>query len=280
MNQTESSANDNNPKPSITGETSSVPEWITETINNGSLRHVDLHTGVNGWASPPGNVFSLRSTNYFTTKQKSPAGNSLLSPAGVDWLKSTTKLDNILSHPDNRITHSLKNSQSPNTFVFAVNFQVSGKEHYNLVFYFATEKPVPLLLKPFLNGNDDTFRNQRLKLVTRIVKGPWIVKAAAGQFGAFILGKTLTCTYHRGPNYFEVDVDTGSSQIFSAVVRVVLEYARSVTVDVGFVIEAKEEDELPERLIGGVRICHVEKASAFVVKPGRMMGSAEEEDTN
>ncbi|XP_009111649.1 protein ENHANCED DISEASE RESISTANCE 2-like [Brassica rapa] len=285
MNQTESSANENNPKPSITGETSAVPEWITETINGGSLRHVDLHTGINGWASPPGDVFSLRSTNYFTNKQKSPGGDYLLSPAGVDWLKSTTKLDNLLARPDNRVAHSLRQAQargqSQNSFIFAVNFQVSGKEHYNLVFYFATEEPIPSdsVLKRFIDG-DDTFRNQRLKLVSQIVKGPWIVKAAAGQFGAFLVGKTVSCTYHRGPNYFEIDVDTGSWAILSAFVRLLLGYARSFTVDVGLVIEAQTEDELPERLIGAVRMCHVELASAFVVQPLAsepclMMGSAE-----
>ncbi|KAJ0253225.1 Enhanced disease resistance-like protein [Hirschfeldia incana] len=276
MNQTESSAN---PKPAITGATSTVPEWINETVNGGSLRHVDLHTGINGWASPPGNVFSLRSTNYFTNKQKSPGGDYLLSPAGVEWLKSNSKLDNILAHPDNRVAHSLRQAQargesSENTFIFCVNFHVSSKEHYNLAFYFSTEEPIPSdsVLKRFIEAGDDTFRNHRFKIVSRVVKGPWIVKTAAGRFGAFLVGKTLTCTYHRGPNYFEIDVDTGSS---GGEPRVVLEYAKSVTVDVGFVIEAKEEDELPERLIGAVRMCHVEKASASVVKPGRMMGSAE-----
>ena len=285
MNQTESSVGTNNTKPALTGSTSAVPEWTTETINGGSFRQVDLHTGTNGWASPPGNVFSLRSANYFTIKQKSPGGDYLLSPAGVDWLKSPTKLDNLLARPDNRVAHSLRQAQargeSRNSFIFAVNFQVSGKEHYNLVFYFATEEPIPSdsVLKRFIDG-DESYRNQRLKLVSQIVKGPWIVKAAAGQFGAFLVGKTVSCTYHRGPNYFEIDVDTGSWAILSAFVRLLLGYARSFTVDVGLVIEAQTEDELPERLIGAVRMCHVELASAFVVQPLAsepclMMGSAE-----
>ncbi|CAH8321161.1 unnamed protein product [Eruca vesicaria subsp. sativa] len=158
MNQTESSANDNNPKPAITGETSAIPEWITETINGGSLPHVDLHTGVNGWATPPSNVFPLRSINYFPNKQKSPGGDYLLSPTGVDLLKSTTKLNNLLSRPDNRI----RKAQSLNTFIFAINFQITGKEHHSLAFYFSTDQPIPSVLKRFIEG-DDTFRNQRLK---------------------------------------------------------------------------------------------------------------------
>lgn len=285
MNQTESSVGTNNTKPALTGSTSAVPEWTTETINGGSFRQVDLHTGTNGWASPPGNVFSLRSTNYFTKKQKSPGGDYLLSPAGVDWLKSTIKLDNIMSRPANRVAHALRKAQSrgesQNSFIFAVNCELSGKEHYHLVLYFATEEPLPSdsPLQRFIDG-DDTYRNQRFKIVSQVVKGPWVVKAAAGQFGAFLVGKTVSCTYHRGPNYFEIDVDTGSWAILSAFVRLLLGYARSFTVDVGLVIEAQTEDELPERLIGAVRMCHVELASAFVVQPLAsepclMMGSAE-----
>ncbi|CAN6850353.1 unnamed protein product [Brassica oleracea] len=209
MNQGESSARTNNTKPAVNGSTSAVPEWKTETINGGSFRQVDLHTGTNGWASPPGNVFSLRSTNYFTKKQKSPGGDYLLSPAGVDWLKSTSKLDNILSRPDNRVAHALRKAQSQNSFIFAVNFEVSGKEHYHMVLYFAAEEPLPSdsPLQRFIDG-DDSFRNQRFKLVSQVVKGPWVVKAAAGQFGAFLVGKTVKCNYHKGSNYFEVDVDT------------------------------------------------------------------------
>ncbi|KAL1212602.1 Protein ENHANCED DISEASE RESISTANCE 2-like [Cardamine amara subsp. amara] len=283
MNQTKTSADDNNSKPAKTESISAVPGWITETINGGSFRHVDLHTGSNGWASPPGNVFSLRSTTYFTNKQKSPGGDYLLSPAGVDWLKSTSKLDHTLSRPDNRVIHALKKSQSVNSFIFAINFQIPSKEHYSLVLYSATEEPIPSdsFLHKLING-DDSLRNQRFKLVSQVVKGPWVVKAASGNLGAFVLGKTVKCNYHRGSNYFEIDVDVSTSAILAAFVRLALGYVTSLTVDVGLVMEALTEDELPERLIGGVRICHMELSSAFLVddqknlqQPPRMMGSVE-----
>ncbi|CAA7023257.1 unnamed protein product [Microthlaspi erraticum] len=269
-NQTESSAGDNsNSKPARTGSESPIPEWITETINGGSLRLVDLHTGTNGWASPPGDVFSLRSANYFTNKQKSPGGDYLLFPAGVDWLKSSTKLENVLARPDNRVAHALREAQSRGqslkSFIFAVNYQIPG-EQYSLVFYFATEYPIPSdsLLHRFING-DDSFRNKRFKVVTRVEKGPWVAKAAAGSFGAFLVAKTASCSYHRGSNYLEIDVDLSSSRIMTALTRLALRYTTSLTIDIGFVVEPQAEDELPERLIGAVRICQMELSSAFVV---------------
>ncbi|KAK9273247.1 hypothetical protein L1049_018054 [Liquidambar formosana] len=251
-------------------KSTSTPDWISEVINGGSLKHVDLHTGSNGWASPPGNLFSLRSKTYFTKKQKSPSGDYLLSPAGVDWLKSPTKLDNVLARPENRVIHALRKAQSRNSslksFIFAVNLQVPGRDNHSAVFYFAAEDPIlpGSLLYRFING-DDAFRNSRFKIVNRIVRGPWIVKAAVGNHSACLLGKALTCNYHRGSNYLEIDVDISSSAIANAILHLALGYVTSVTIDMGFLVEAQAEDELPERLIGAVRICQMEMSSATVV---------------
>ncbi|XP_004291985.1 PREDICTED: uncharacterized protein LOC101306113 [Fragaria vesca subsp. vesca] len=250
--------------------TTSNADWISESIQGGSLRHVDLHTGSNGWASPPGDLFSLRGKNYLTRRQKAPAGDYLLTPVGTDWLKSSSKLENVLARPDNRVAHALRKAQaqgkSLKSFIFAVNLQVPGKDQHSAVFYFAAEDPIPSgsLLHRFING-DDSFRNQRFKIVNRIVKGPWIIEKTVGNYSACLLGKALTCNYHRGANYLEIDVDIASSGIAKAILRLALRYVTSVTIDMGFLVEAQTEDELPERLVGAVRICQMEMSSATVI---------------
>lgn len=246
-------------------------DWREEAINGGSLRQVDLHRGTNGWASPPGDLFFLRSKNYFTKKQKSPSGDWILHPAGFDWLRSAAKLDNVLARPDNRVAHALRRAQSSNrsqkAFIFAVNLQIPGREFHSAVFYFATEDPIPpgSLFYRFVHG-DDAFRNQRFKIVNRIVKGPWIVKAAVGNYAACLLGKALTCNYHRGENYLEIDVDIGSSAIANAILHLALGYVTAVTIDMGFLVEAQAEEELPEKLLGAVRVCQMEMSSATLVE--------------
>ncbi|XP_077238413.1 enhanced disease resistance-like protein (DUF1336) [Tasmannia lanceolata] len=254
-------------------ETNNDPSWREETINGGSLKHVDLQTGSNGWASPPGNLFHLRSKNFFAKKQKSPSGDWLLKPAGVDWLRSATKLDNVLARSDNRISAALRRSQSAGkslkTVIFAVNLQIPGREHHSAVFYFATDDPIQpgSLFYRFLHG-DDSFRNARFKIVNRIVKGPWIVKAAVGNYAACLLGKALTCNYYKGENYFEIDVDIGSSTLANAILHLALGYVTAVTIDMGFLVESQTEEELPEKLIGAVRIAHMEmSAASFVESP-------------
>ncbi|XP_042395022.1 protein ENHANCED DISEASE RESISTANCE 2-like isoform X2 [Zingiber officinale] len=246
-------------------------DWRREAIEGGSLRHVDLHTGSNGWASPPGDLFHLRGPNYFSRRQKVPSGEWLLKPAGVDWLRSASRLDDVLGRPDNRVASSLCRARSlgysGKAFLFAVNLQVPGRECHSAVFYFVAEDPIPpgSLFYRFVHG-DDAFRNARFKIVNRIVKGPWIVKAAVGNYAACLLGKALTCNYHRGENYLEIDVDIGSSAIAHAILHLALGYVTAVTIDMGFLVEAQAEEELPERLLGAVRVAQMEMSSATYIE--------------
>lgn len=248
--------------------------WIQEAINGGSLRLVDLHSGSNGWASPPGDLFSLRGKNYLSRRQKVPGGNWLLRPAGVDWLRSPSRLDDVLGRPDNRVMAALRRAQSSGksmkSFIVAVNLQVPGREAHSAVFYFASEDPIQpgSLLYRFIHG-DDAFRNARFKIVNRIVKGPWIVRTAVGNYSACLLGRALTCNYHRGESYLEIDVDIGSSAIASAILRLALGCVTAVTIDMGFLVEAQAEDELPEKLFGAVRVAQMEMSSATFVDDAR-----------
>ncbi|RRT68171.1 hypothetical protein BHM03_00040947 [Ensete ventricosum] len=242
-------------------------DWRRDAIEGGSLRHVDLHTGTNGWASPPGDLFNLRGPNYFSRRQKCPSGEWLLRPAGVDWLRSTSRLDNVLGRPDNRVAGALRRARAlglaRKAFLFAVNLQVPGRECHSAVFYFAAEEPIPpgSLFYRFVHG-DDAFRNARFKIVNRIVKGPWIVRAAVGNHAACLLGKALTCKYLRGEDYLEIDVDIGSSAIANAILHLALGCVTAVTIDMGFLVEAQAEEELPERLLGAVRVAQMEMSSA------------------
>ncbi|KAL8106989.1 protein ENHANCED DISEASE RESISTANCE 2-like [Apium graveolens] len=249
----------------------SEDDWKYEVINGGSLKHVDLVQGSNGWASPPGDLFSLRAETYFAKKVKSPSGPWLLQPAGVDWLRAYNKIDNVLARTDNRVMGALRKSQSEGknmkSFVLAVNLQIPGREHHSAVFYFSTDEPIASgsLLDRFING-DDSFRNSRFKLVNHIVKGPWIVKTAVGNYSACLLGKALICNYYRGDNYLEIDVDIGSSAIATTILHLALGCVTAVTIDMGFTVEAQCEEELPEKLFGAVRILEMEMSSASFVK--------------
>ncbi|BBN15006.1 hypothetical protein MPTK1_6g16230 [Marchantia polymorpha subsp. ruderalis] len=246
-------------------------DW-KETIKKGlSLQEVDLESGKNGWGSPPGSYFNVRAANYFVKRMKCPAGDSLLKPLGVDWLKSTGKLEHVMAHPGNLVRQVLDKAQEKGealkSFIFAVNLQIPGKDHHSAVFYFVTEEPIRQgsLLYRFIH-EDDAFRNSRFKLINRIVRGPWIVKAAAGNHAACLLGRALTCHYVKGPNYLEIDVDIASSTVANAILHLALGYVTSVVVDLAFLVESQADDELPEKLLGAVRVAHMEISSASTLE--------------
>jgi hypothetical protein len=81
-----------------------------------------------------------------------------------------------------------------------------------------------------------------------------------------LLGRALTCRYIRGANYFEIDVDIGSSAVANAILHLALGYVTSVTIDMAFLIEAQAVDELPEKLLGAVQIAQIEMNSATFVE--------------
>ncbi|XBI40350.1 hypothetical protein VPH35_124947 [Triticum aestivum] len=252
-------------------------DWREEAVSAGSLRQVDLDRGANGWAAPPGDLFQLRARGYFSggggKRGKSAASPDwLLRPAGVDWLRSHARLDHLLARDDVPVAAAFRRARlrkDPNAhFLLAVNLQVPGwPDAYSSVFYFAAEAPIPpdSLLGRFVYG-DDAYRNARFKIVNRIVKGPWLVRATVGNYGACLLGRALTCRYHRGDDYLEIDVDIGSSAIATAILHLALGAVTSVTIDMGFLVESQSEEELPEKLFGAVRIAQMEMGSAKYVE--------------
>ena len=70
--------------------------------------------------------------------------------------------------------------------------------------------------------------------------------------------------------YLEVDVDCNSSPSAGRIVSLVKSYARSLVVDLSFVVEAQTADELPERLLGSTRMMHIDLSETQV--PTHMEG--------
>ncbi|KAF0717635.1 hypothetical protein AaE_010819, partial [Aphanomyces astaci] len=63
--------------------------------------------------------------------------------------------------------------------------------------------------------------------------------------------------YHRGPNYFEVDIDISSNSVANTVVGMVKGVTKVLVVDLAFLLESQSEEELPEAILGTVRLQNV-----------------------
>ncbi|XP_040952998.1 protein ENHANCED DISEASE RESISTANCE 2 isoform X2 [Gossypium hirsutum] len=226
---------------------------------SGSLHKGRDETDSNCWTSPSGTGFMIRGKTYLKDNAKIMGSDPLLKLIAVDWFKVDTATDKIALHPRS-LVQSDAGKKLP--FILVINLEVPAKPNYSLVLYYAAERPVNKnsLLGRFVDGTD-MFRDARFKLIPSIVEGYWMVKRAVGT-KACLLGKAVTCKYFRQDNFLEIDVDIGSSSVARSVIGLVLGYVTSLVVDLAILIEGKEEAELPEYILGTVRLNRVKPESA------------------
>ncbi|KAM1778581.1 hypothetical protein FF2_039486 [Malus domestica] len=93
-----------------------------------------------------------------------------------------------------------------------------------------------------------------------MAEGYWMVKL--GTKGC-LLGEAVSCKYLRQDNFLEIDVDIGSSSVAS-IIGLVLGYVMSIVVNLAILIEAKEQAELPEYILGNARLNHLKRDSAVL----------------
>ncbi|XP_011084030.1 protein ENHANCED DISEASE RESISTANCE 2 isoform X2 [Sesamum indicum] len=225
----------------------------------GSMRKSKDESDKNCWSSLDGSGFMIRGKTYLKDSTKVKGGEPLLRLIAVDWLKAEDPLSKVALHPKSLVQSDL-GQKLP--FVLVINLQLPARPNYSLVLYYAADRPVKedSLLSKFADGTD-MFRDSRFKLIPSIVEGYWMVKRAVGT-KACLLGKAVSCKYLRQDNFLEIDVDIGSSSVARSVVGLVLGYVTSLVVDLAIVIEAKEEEELPEYVLGTVRLNRVSPDSA------------------
>ncbi|XP_019055939.1 PREDICTED: protein ENHANCED DISEASE RESISTANCE 2 isoform X2 [Nelumbo nucifera] len=247
------------PKQTETEADKEPAEQIDMSCFSGNLRRNDNDNGRDCWRIPDSNLFKVRSKNFCFDKTKIPAGKYLMELVAVDWFKDTKRMDHVVR----RKGCAVQVASEKGFFSLAINLQVPGSTHYSMVFYFVIKQLVPgSLLQRFVDG-DDEFRNSRLKLIPSVPKGSWIVRQSVGS-SPCLLGKAVDCNYIRGPKYLEIDVDIGSSTVANGVLGLVCGVITTLVVDMAFLVQGNTADELPERLIGAIRVSHVELSSAIV----------------
>ncbi|KAK1418429.1 hypothetical protein QVD17_27573 [Tagetes erecta] len=225
----------------------------------GSMCEGKSETDTDCWMAPSGKGFMIRGKTYLKDGAKVAGGNPFLKLIAVDWFKINDPVSKVALHPK-CLVQSEAGKKLP--FVLVMNLQVPAKPNYSLVLYFAADKPVAKdsLLGRFIDETNG-FRDSRFKLIPSIVEGYWMVKRAVGT-KACLLGKAVSCNYLRQDNFLEIDVDIGSSSVARSVIGIVLGYVTSIVVDLAILLEGKEEEELPEYILGTVRLNRVRLESA------------------
>ena len=99
----------------------------------------------------------------------------------------------------------------------------------------------------------DAYRTRTFKFIPRFVKGASMAKRLAGEKPAIICRK-IPSKYYVGDDYLEIDLDISGSRIAGAVLGLVKKQLKGMVLDMVFLLEGKDASELPEELIGGLRL--------------------------
>lgn len=218
------------------------------------------------WADVDPSSFRIRGRTYNSDKMKEPSAPSIFKLICVDMFETNEPVKNIAADPRNRV--SLAQQRGESTWVFVVSFMVPGPPHLNFVAYMEGNKeaiesdtPFGRIARPFFFGNDDEFRNNRFKLIPKVVEGNMVVKMAVKDTPTLI-GNKLKQYYFKGDNYFELDIDVTSSSVARNLTALAIGYSKALVVDMGFCLQGNDENELPEVLMGGVSCVHLDTSVA------------------
>jgi len=226
------------------------------------------------WTEPDPSSFKVRGKTYKKDNKKINAGNSMFRLITVDIVEvSSPFFGGVGAHPKERIQQAMARQSERDDmtdmppFVVIINLILPGPPTYHLVMYFAVDDmsnidgsdgtPFSKLANKFFFGDSDEFRDNTFKLIPKIVEGNFLVRSAAGS-KPVITGTKLKQHYIQGDRHFELILDIGSSSVAAGVVRLSLGYAKTLVVDMVFVLEGNDETTLPEKAFGCCRLKNVD----------------------
>lgn len=224
------------------------------------------------WSEPKASSFQVRGKNYMLDRKKFASEESAFKLLAVDMVQSEgTICEGLCGHPNERVQRAIRRENETGVpqlppFIFAVNLAIPGSQTYHLISYYGVENmeeinhektPFGRLMKKFIFGDSDKFRDETFKLIPRIVEGNYIVRSAVGSKPS-IVGKKIKQHYILGERYFEVIVDLSSDAIAQRIVKLALGFAKSLVTDIMYVLEGKNEETLPERILGGLELRNID----------------------
>jgi len=244
-----------------------VSDW-----SDGVLVRKDYdETATNAFNEGDFQAVQLRSTTYLTDKVKIPSQSPAFRNCGVNVYKTTDPLYNAVANVPS-LRQFIDDHATEHSFFLVVNWQLPGPPYHSVVHLFARTLPegedpaFDLMFKRFLEGSHD-FKKSRFKFICRLVKAGWVVSTCVSQMGGerpAIIGNKLITKHFQGSNYIEIDINVGSSRVASALQGVILSGTKKMVVDLAFLMESQQVDELPERLCGITRFVNCDLGAVAV----------------
>lgn len=240
-------------------------------------------------------TFCVRGENYLTDQVKNPSVSSLFDLMHVDIFKCESKLGHLAARDDSWLRRARE--AGDDRFYLVITYITPVSPFVHLILYYAVQpdrvKKLPHvenLWQQFceVSTKGEAFRNERWKVIPRIADGPWMVRKSVGTKPALLATKlTHTWIFSKGPNsdipvtppipadqrdentptyvtdkgpgpYLEVDCDVASSKMAYVLVSMLQNSAKYLVIDLGFAVEPREKDTLPEAVLGSIRLSRID----------------------
>jgi hypothetical protein len=130
---------------------------------------------------------------------------------------------------------------------FAITWAVPKKADF-------LQKPEGLLFQRFREMSDDE-RNTRIKILLKVLEGPWIVKKGVPDRPG-VVGRKTAIEYFADRDHIEASVNCISSQAGRRIASLLTGAARHFAMEIFIILEGQKGTELPERILASVGVHH------------------------
>lgn len=232
-------------------------------LDNVSVSGID-NEWTKAFQEPSPETVLLRSRTYTADGCKEVNAAPVFRLAAVQSYKTEHIIDHVAMHPSSWYNQNIA-LDDMSTFTIIVHLQVKSLKTSFITYHCLCgealkgynsrgtpivrgDRAVTRLLDLVLNCDDEATRNNRLKLIPRIVEGPYPVKRVV-ENRPVLLGNKIKQTYFRGPNYFEIDSKVDESMVAASIIKLCHRFAKRIVVDMAWTIQGEQVQELPERLL-------------------------------
>lgn len=209
--------------------------------------------------------FNLRSETYLADQKKTPAGPTtlelvnidvvLVSPCGPTWRSGMAPdfcVQNLRKAGDQRF-FVVQNWVIPPYQAIITGAVPSSA---------SSETPQSKVLSRFLAAETADHRDL-FKLVMSVEEGPWLVRRAVPATPAIIGRRVTMNTFYVPGDHLEIVIDPTSTKAEHLATSVVMRSVSGLVVNMGSLIESRQEDELPESFLTCVMVRNLNPSRLF-----------------
>mmetsp|Transcript_65006 Transcript_65006/g.188485 ORF Transcript_65006/g.188485 Transcript_65006/m.188485 type:complete len:355 (-) Transcript_65006:137-1201(-) len=215
----------------------------------------------NAWGDVDCTKYAVRGPTYLWNRHKLNSLGSLAELCVVDLFISGIDIPSASTHAGAKTVQRLRRAGEKRR-LFVLNFRLVP---LHLVVVWALpntagggDSPAAALLERFFGEMSDEERSKRLKVIPKILVGPWVVRRLVGENHPAILGRQIPVDYYTAEGVLEASVGVASSSAAQRVAKTMLRAGSALALELVLLVEGQTEAELPEQALGGFSIYHAD----------------------